>query len=72
MTATLSFSLPEEAVEHQTAIDGYKWKSVVSVLDEKFRSELKYGELTTDCYKLVENMRSVLHQLLADDNLSLN
>jgi hypothetical protein len=75
MNATLTFSLPEENFEHQTAIDAMKWRGIVSDLDEKLRTELKYGTLLnakTEGHKLLEDIRSTLHQWMAEENLSLH
>ena len=37
MKATLEFTLPEEAEEHQIAVDALKWRGVVSDALEELR-----------------------------------
>ncbi len=69
MTATLTFQLPEEQDEHQTAVDGAKWRATVQEMDEWFRSKLKHGEGDISDYEVA---RSVLHAILADNGLSIN
>ena len=45
MRAVIEFDLPEESTEHQDAIDGWKWKSIVSALyDDILRPCWKYGD----------------------------
>ena len=43
MRATITFNLPNEADEHQAAIDGSKWKSVVREIDNELRNNIKHG-----------------------------
>jgi len=76
MTATLTFNLPEESVEHQTAIDGQLWKSLVWELDQTLRNTVKYGhafsEFDTADNKGLIFARQALNDLLARNNLSLD
>ncbi len=50
MTATLTFQLPEEAVEHAAAVHGMRYASVLAAVQEALRSKRKYGHdfLTPD------------------------
>lgn len=43
MKATLEFNLPEEDQEHQDALYGSRWRSVVFELDQRLRSRDKHG-----------------------------
>lgn len=72
--ATLTFNLPEESAEHQTAIDGWKWRTVVDDILQNLRQDLKYNveNLTADQQKVLENMRGFIHQRLTEENLSLD
>ena len=72
MTAALTFNLPEESVEHQDAIDGYKWKSVVNRTLEEIRNELKYNNLSEETDRKLEQMRACIFSWLAEENLSVN
>lgn len=72
--ATLTFNLPEESAEHQTAIDGLKWRTVVDDILQNLRQDLKYNveNLTADQQKVLENMRGFIYQRLTEENLSLD
>jgi hypothetical protein len=70
--AVLKFNLPEEQCEHRSAIDGWKWKCVVSDIADKLRSALKYDEtLTPESHALLDEFREELFQLLEDRGLNL-
>ena len=63
MQATLRFTLPEEANEHRTALDGGKWKSICWEMDMWLRSEIKHGtgkltlqDARTHFYSLLDGM----------------
>ncbi len=73
MTAQLTFNLPEESAEHQMALDGWKWKTVVEEILNNIRQDLKYNpeKLTADQQKILENLREFIHQRLEDENLAL-
>lgn len=44
MKATLSFSLPEEAEEHQIALNGHKYLAVLQDIDRALRDLIKHGD----------------------------
>lgn len=71
--ASLTFNLPEESDEHQMALDGWKWKAIVSAILDNLRQDLKYNvfKLTSDQQKVLENMREFIYQELKDENLTL-
>lgn len=68
MKGILEFDLPEESGEHQTAIDGAKWKGVVWELDQWLRGHLKHGEPEK---VTLQEVRDKLYELLNEDNLML-
>lgn len=72
--ATLTFNLPEELAEHQMAIDGWKWKTIIDDILQNLRQDLKYNleNLTPDQQKVLENMRGYIYQRLTEENLSLD
>lgn len=74
MTAQLIFNLPEESAEHQMALDGWKWKAIVSAILDNLRQDLKYNveNLTDDQQRVLENMRGYIYQRLTEENLSLD
>lgn len=70
MKAILEFNLPEETWEHQTAVDGPKWRSVVNEFTNNLRHEMDYGNLSPDALAFAERMRKWIFQELSDNNLS--
>ena len=71
MTATLTFSLPEEQEEFQCAVDGTEWKSAMDDMSNWLRSKLKYEELTPEQGAAYEEARKHLSTILEERGLSL-
>lgn len=72
MTATLTFSLPEEQHEHQVALDGWKWKAVVSEIAESIRSHLKHDDdLHDEAAKALYSLRNEIFRNIEDRGLEL-
>jgi hypothetical protein len=71
MKATLEFTLPEESEEHQIAVDGLKWRGVVSDILEELRRERKYTELSESDAAYNEKISEKIWQLMRDQNLEL-
>lgn len=72
MKAILEFNLPEDQHDHRCAIDGWRWKSVVSDITEKLRGALKYDEsLTPETDAYLDKFRTEIFQMLEDRNLAL-
>jgi hypothetical protein len=71
MKATLEFNLPEEAEEHQLAVDGLKWRGVVSDILEELRRDRKYTELSESDAAYNEKISEKIWQLMRDQNLEL-
>lgn len=71
MKATLEFNLPKETEEHQTAVDGFKWRGVVSDTLEELRTERKYNQLSETDYAYNEKTSERIYQLMKDQNLEL-
>lgn len=69
MKATIEFSLPEESHEHQTALDGGKWMSLLHGIDESLRSEAKHG---ADKRYRASEVRTMLHNAMAEYGLSFD
>jgi hypothetical protein len=73
----LEFDSVEEADAARTALDGYKWKSVVWDLDQELRSTVKHGyignrEATSEEVDAADNLRTKLREILEDNNLNLD
>ena len=60
MKATLSFSLPDEREEHETAVHAMDYRAVLGEVDNKLRDCLKYGHT----YKSIEEAFDGIRQLL--------
>jgi hypothetical protein len=71
MTATLTFSLPEEQEEFYHAAKGSEWRSVVEDLEAYLRSRLKHEDLPEDTHVALDGARQHLYALVAERGLSL-
>ena len=71
MKATLEFILQEESEEHQLAVDGIKWRGVVSDILEELRRERKYTEISETDTAYNEKISEKIWQLMRDQNLEL-
>lgn len=73
MKATLEFTLPEEQVEFDCAVDGVKWMSAMWDLDQYLRNQLKYEaeQLPKDKLNAIKEFRIKLHEILTEEGLKL-
>jgi hypothetical protein len=71
VTATLTFTLPEEQEEFQCAVDGSEWKSAMDDISNWLRAKLKYEELTPEQDAAYEAARNQLHTIIQERGLSL-
>jgi hypothetical protein len=71
MTATLTFSLPEEQEEFYLAAKGAEWRMVLEDIDAHLRSRLKHEDLPEDVDAALDAARQKLHEFLAERGLSL-
>lgn len=69
--ATLTFNLPEESEEHLCAVNAFKWKSVVSSLDNYLREQFKYGHSFKTPDEALEKVRQTLFDILNEEGLSI-
>lgn len=72
MKATLEFNLPEEQAEHYCAMKGADMLNVIWELRTKLRAMLKYEELTSEQYEIVEQIQQSLFDMLNDYDINLN
>lgn len=70
----LKFDSIEESVEARTALDGAKWKSVVSELKKYLRDRIKYECDSTpdDILAELQNVNSKLNEIIQDEELFLD
>jgi hypothetical protein len=72
MKATLEFNLPEEAQEFRTAINGWKFKSVLNEINEDLRSKIKWQDDMPDIVRqALQAVRDDMHQRLSEHNINL-
>ena len=64
--AVLSFLLPEEKVEFETATKAHDWKYAMWDLDQWLRNEIKYHD------KDYQKVRDQLWEVLQDRDLNLD
>lgn len=72
MKATLEFNLPEEQAEHYCAIKGADMLNVLWELKAELRSILKYGEITSEQYEIVDKIQDFLISSLNDNDVNLD
>ena len=73
MKAILKFKLPEEQEEFEIANKGWKFRLALSTYDQHLRSKLKYDEsLTDEQYKVYEEARAKLWEILQEEQLTLD
>jgi hypothetical protein len=72
MKAILEFNLPEEQTEHRAAVQALDWKYVVTEMDEYFRSQIKYQDLSGEVTKALQAARDNLHELCNDNNINIH
>jgi hypothetical protein len=71
VTATLTFSLPEEQEEFDRAVQGGDWRMVVEDLDAHLRSRLRHEDLPDEVHAALDRARTHLYELLEGRQLSL-
>jgi hypothetical protein len=71
VTATLTFTLPEEQEEFYLAAKGADWRMVVEDLEAYLRSQLKHEDLPEDTHVALDGALQHLYALVAERGLSL-
>jgi hypothetical protein len=72
MKATLEFNLPEEAQEFRTAINGWKFKSVLNEINEDLRSKIKWqDDIPDEVRQALQAVRDDMYQRLSEHNINL-
>jgi hypothetical protein len=69
MNASLSFNLPEEAIDLQLALDAGKWRSVTASLDQWLRNKKKYEDQNQID---IGDVRDYLGELMRQENLNFD
>jgi hypothetical protein len=71
VTATLTFTLPEEQEEFYHAAKGADWRMVVEDMDGWLRSKLKHDDLTPEQDAAYEEAQKYLFSILEERGLQL-
>jgi len=73
MKAILEFNLDEERNQFEDAVDGWKWKCIVSELDNELRTRTKYASDDTpdEVVDALIKMRDFLRESLNEEGLIL-
>jgi hypothetical protein len=71
VTATLTFTLPEEREEFYHAAKGAEWRIALEDMDAYLRSRIKHEDLPEDVTTALDAARQHLHAVIAERGLSL-
>jgi len=74
MKAILEFNLPDDNQEYNLANNGLNFWRVLYELDKDLRTKTKYAsdDLPADKYDAYQEVRDNLHELMTDNNVSLD
>jgi hypothetical protein len=74
MKAILEFILPEDHQEYDLANNALNFWRVLYELDQDLRTKTKYAldDLPQDKYDAYQEVRDMLHELMTDNNVSLD
>ena len=65
MRATLTFTLPDESMDHRAALAGVDALVTLEKIDQRLRAILKYGEPSGETGQLATEIRGLIpHELL--------
>jgi hypothetical protein len=72
MEVIIKFSDEDSAEDARVALDGWKWKYCVSLIDQELRNKVKYDEtLPADVAEAFELLRDKIRDILNDYNLKM-
>jgi hypothetical protein len=71
VTATLTFTLPEEQEEFYLAAKGADWRLALEDMDNYLRGRLKHEDVSEDVAVALDAARERLYTLVAERGLSL-
>jgi hypothetical protein len=74
MKAILEFNLPDDQQDYDLANNGLNFWRVLYELDQELREKTKYAadDLPQDKYDAYQEIRNMLHELMTDNNVSLD
>lgn len=65
----ITFTLPEEQEEFQTAVNAWKYKILVGEIKEKIRNKIKHEELDEDVYLALVDLQEFITNMCIDEGL---
>lgn len=65
--ATLTFTLPDEDIEHRAALQGAAAKVALWEIDQRLRGLLKHGDPSPETRRVAEEIRSSIPPELLED-----
>lgn len=71
MKAILTFNLPKEDVEMMTAINGFRYRSILGDVDTYMRDKLKYGHKYKKIDEALEDVRQYLWDCVNEHNVEV-
>ena len=74
MKAKLEINLPDDEQEYNLANNAMNFWNVLWELDQELRANTKYApdDMTDDDYDAYQKIRDKLHELMSDNNVSLD
>lgn len=74
MKAILEFNLPDDDQEYDLANNAFRFWNVLYELDQELRANTKYApdDMTDDDYDAYQKIRDKLHELMSQNNVSLD
>lgn len=67
MKATLEFNLPEETEDHNTALNGWRYKAAIDDIFQALRSMSKYDDsLSESDHVILEKIREKFTEITMD------
>ena len=74
MKAILEFNLPDDQQDYDLANNGLNFWRVLYEIDQELRAKTKYAsdDLPKDKYDAYNEIRDMLHELMTNNNVSLD
>lgn len=72
MKATLTFKLPDEMTEYNSAVHGAEYRCALNDINEYLRSQVKYNtKLNDEQVQVIERIREELFAILSSYDLEI-
>jgi hypothetical protein len=72
MEVIIKFSDEDSAEDARVALDGWKWKYCVSLIDQELRNAVKYDEnLPVEVERAYLTLRDKIREIVSDNNLTM-